>query len=184
MAQLEVARQVGGAVEQPDAADEVGAIAGRLAPPSQLIRVFCGPAVKGESTTTTRSRCRSAGVAILLNSGVLMVGCGDVYHFAREAQLSGRVSTLSGDAGAPCIAIALLFGREHSSAAATPGQSFLLHVRMHPSLGVSRRVHARVALRLECPGREPLTTPEREVELAWRNPPTVDFGELSPKAAQ
>jgi len=48
MAQLEVARQVGGAVEQPDAADEVGAIAGRLAPPSQLIRVFGGQGAQTE----------------------------------------------------------------------------------------------------------------------------------------
>jgi hypothetical protein len=31
------------AAEQPDAADEVGALRERLAPPSQLIRVFYGP---------------------------------------------------------------------------------------------------------------------------------------------
>ena len=115
---------------------------------------------------------------------MLMVGCGDMVDITRKAQLSGRVSKLAGDAGAPCTTIALLFGREHSSAAVVPGQSVLLHVRMLGSLGVARRVHARVALRVECPGREPVTTPEREVELAWRNPPTVDFGDLSPKAAQ
>ena len=31
------------AVEQPDAADEVGALQGRFAPPSQLIPVLSGP---------------------------------------------------------------------------------------------------------------------------------------------
>jgi len=160
-----------------------GSAKSRQPRPPQLIPVFCGPAVKGASTTTPRSRCRSAGVILLLNYGMFIAGC-DAHHISRQAQLSGRVSTLAGDTGAPCTVIALLFGREHSSAAATPGQSFLLRVRMLGGLGVSRRVHARVAVRLECPGQKPVATPEREVDLAWRHPPTVDFGELSSKAAQ
>lgn len=142
--------------------------------------------MRRESTATTRSRGRIAVVLLLANSGMVMVGCDDVVHIyiTREAQVSGHVSIMAGDSGASCIATALLFGREHSSAVAAPGQSVLLHVRMQGPLSVSRHVHARVALRVECSGREPLTTPEREVDLTWRNPTILDFGDLSPKAAQ
>ena len=40
--------QVREAAQQPVAADEVGALPGRLAPPSQLNRVLDGPREKGE----------------------------------------------------------------------------------------------------------------------------------------
>jgi hypothetical protein len=52
--------QVKDAGEQLDAADEVGALRDRLAPPSQLIRVFCGrgPAVEKQVEAT-----EEAGVA-------------------------------------------------------------------------------------------------------------------------
>jgi len=121
---------------------------------------------------------------VLVNAAMVMGGCRDLFHIARQAQLTGRVSRVASDAGVECTAIALLFGREHSGAAVRPGESVLLHVRMLGSLGVPRRVHARVALRLECPGRERLTTAERQVDLTWRNPPTVDFGDLAPNVAQ
>jgi hypothetical protein len=121
-------------------------------------------------------------VAVSLLCGVLLfTACG--VFIPRRAELRVKVIAGDGRADASCTGTALLFGHEEASMPVALGGSAALTVTMLSPLRTPVKVVGRVAVQAECPGYERVTTASREVEMEWRHPPIVDFGDVTMMAS-
>jgi hypothetical protein len=118
-----------------------------------------------------------AVAGILLFGALLFTACG--VFIPRGAELRVKVIAGNGPGDASCTATALLFGREEASMAVALGGSAALAVTMLSPLRTPVKVVGKVAVQVECPGYERVTTAQREVEMKWRHPTVVDFGDVT-----
>lgn len=117
-----------------------------------------------------------------MSAGLLAEACSGFVGEAfvnRRAILTARVATSDSRPGVRCTVTSLLFGEDDSRIEIATGAEATLLVGMATPANAPAPVKARVALRVACDGYRPLTTPERETEVAVLDVPKVDFGTIT-----